>query len=80
MLYRWMVFCPEWLTGNPNLDTSDVLNFWVNLVVRVAPSPPLLFRPLKHPPLVYEHGLGLGSSLAHVELLPRSCRVVTLSS
>ena len=36
MLRRWMTFCPEWLTGSPNLDTSNVLNFWVYLVVRAT--------------------------------------------
>ena len=29
----WMTFCPEWLTGSPNLDTSNVLYFWVYLLV-----------------------------------------------
>jgi hypothetical protein len=29
----WMTFCPEWLTGSPSLDTSNVLFFWVYLVV-----------------------------------------------
>ncbi|KAJ7069652.1 Emopamil-binding protein [Mycena amicta] len=28
----WMTFCPEWLTSNRNLDTSNVLFFWVYLV------------------------------------------------
>lgn len=28
----WMTFCPEWLTGSPNLDTSNALFFWVYLV------------------------------------------------
>jgi len=28
----WMTFCPEWLTGNPSLDASNVLDFWVYLV------------------------------------------------
>lgn len=28
-----MTFCPEWLTGNPNLDTSNPLYFWVYLMV-----------------------------------------------
>jgi hypothetical protein len=28
----WMTFCPEWLTGNPNLDTSNALYFWVYLM------------------------------------------------
>ncbi|KAH9953345.1 Emopamil-binding protein [Russula dissimulans] len=28
----WMTFCPEWLTGSPSLDTSNVLFFWVYLV------------------------------------------------
>ncbi|KAJ3904600.1 Emopamil-binding protein [Lentinula edodes] len=28
----WMTFCPEWLTGSPNLDTSNWLYLWVYLV------------------------------------------------
>ncbi|KJA24347.1 hypothetical protein HYPSUDRAFT_38777 [Hypholoma sublateritium FD-334 SS-4] len=28
----WMTFCPEWLTGSPNLNTSNVLHLWVYLV------------------------------------------------
>ncbi|KAH9950655.1 Emopamil-binding protein [Amylocystis lapponica] len=28
----WMTFCPEWLTGSPNLNTSNVLHFWIYLV------------------------------------------------
>ncbi|RXW21504.1 hypothetical protein EST38_g4352 [Candolleomyces aberdarensis] len=27
----WMTFCPEWLTGSPNLSTSNVLHLWVYL-------------------------------------------------
>ncbi|KAF9046751.1 Emopamil-binding protein [Panaeolus papilionaceus] len=27
----WMTFCPEWLTGSPNLNTSNVLHLWVYL-------------------------------------------------
>jgi len=27
----WMTFCPEWLTGNPHLDTSNALYLWVYL-------------------------------------------------
>ena len=30
-----MTFCPEWLTGSPNLDTSNALYLWVYLVVRL---------------------------------------------
>ena len=30
-----MTFCPEWLTGSPNLDTSNALYLWVYLVVSV---------------------------------------------
>jgi len=29
----WMTFCPEWLTGSPNLNTSNVLHLWVYLVL-----------------------------------------------
>ena len=35
MRYRWLTFGPEWLTGSPNLDTSNALYLWVYLVVRV---------------------------------------------
>ena len=28
-----MTFCPEWVTGSPNLDTSNPLYLWVYLVV-----------------------------------------------
>ncbi|CAG5127715.1 unnamed protein product [Candidula unifasciata] len=28
----WMTFCPEWLTGSPNLDTSNYMYLWVYLV------------------------------------------------
>ncbi|WAR27992.1 EBPL-like protein [Mya arenaria] len=28
----WMTFCPEWLTGSPNLNTSNPLYLWVYLV------------------------------------------------
>lgn len=28
----WMTFCPEWVTGSPNLDTSNWLYLWVYLV------------------------------------------------
>ncbi|THH20551.1 hypothetical protein EW146_g853 [Bondarzewia mesenterica] len=27
----WMTFCPEWITGSPNLDTSNPLFLWVYL-------------------------------------------------
>ncbi|CAL1541373.1 unnamed protein product [Lymnaea stagnalis] len=27
----WMTFCPEWLTGSKNLDTSSSMYFWVYL-------------------------------------------------
>ena len=30
-----MTFCPEWLTGSPNLNTSNALYLWVYLVVRL---------------------------------------------
>jgi hypothetical protein len=26
-----MTFCPEWLTGNPNLDSSNPVYLWVYL-------------------------------------------------
>lgn len=29
----WMTFCPEWLTGSPNLDTSNPLYLYVYLIV-----------------------------------------------
>ena len=28
----WMTFCPEWLTGNINLDGSNFMYMWVYLV------------------------------------------------
>ncbi|KAI9754854.1 MAG: autophagy protein 17 [Chaenotheca gracillima] len=28
----FMTFCPEWLTGSPNLDTSNFMYLWVYLV------------------------------------------------
>ncbi|CAM9942534.1 unnamed protein product [Phaeothamnion confervicola] len=28
----WMTFCPEWVDGSPNLDTSDPVHLWVYLV------------------------------------------------
>ena len=37
-----MTFCPEWLTGSPNLDTSNVLYLWVYLVVSVLLPVPLI--------------------------------------
>jgi hypothetical protein len=27
-----MIFAPEWLTGSPNLDTSNFMYLWVYLV------------------------------------------------
>jgi hypothetical protein len=27
----WMTFCPEWLTGSPNLNTSNALHLWIYL-------------------------------------------------
>lgn len=27
-----MTFCPEWLSGSPNLDTSNFMFLWVYLV------------------------------------------------
>ncbi|KAF5330262.1 hypothetical protein D9758_014449 [Tetrapyrgos nigripes] len=27
----WMTFCPEWLTGSPNLETGNFLYLWVYL-------------------------------------------------
>ncbi|PFH53288.1 hypothetical protein AMATHDRAFT_137950 [Amanita thiersii Skay4041] len=27
----WMTFCPEWLTGSPNLNTSNPFHLWVYL-------------------------------------------------
>lgn len=28
----WMTFCPDWLIGSPNLNTSNWLHLWVYLV------------------------------------------------
>jgi hypothetical protein len=41
-IFRWMTFCPEWLTGSPNLNTSNALHLWVYLVVCPANSLPSL--------------------------------------
>jgi len=27
----WITFCPEWLTGSPNLNTSNALYLWIYL-------------------------------------------------
>lgn len=32
-VYSWMTFCPEWLSGSANLDTSNWLYLWVYLFV-----------------------------------------------
>jgi hypothetical protein len=32
-----MTFCPEWLTGSPNLNTSNPLFLWVYLFVSFLP-------------------------------------------
>lgn len=34
-----MTFCPEWLTGSPNLETSNFLYLWVYLVVSMTAAP-----------------------------------------
>jgi hypothetical protein len=31
--HSWMTFCPEWLVGSPNLNTSNPLYLWVYLAV-----------------------------------------------
>ena len=28
----WMTFAPEWITGSPNLNTTNPLHLWVYLV------------------------------------------------
>ena len=38
----WMTFCPEWLTGSPNLDTSNPLYFYVYLIVSFLQFPILM--------------------------------------
>ncbi len=30
-----MTFCPEWLTGSPNLETGNFLYLWVYLFVSI---------------------------------------------
>lgn len=37
----WMTFCPEWLTGSPNLNTSNVLYLYVYLIVSMGSLFPL---------------------------------------
>lgn len=32
MSLGFMTFAPEWLSGNPNLDTSNFMYLWVYLV------------------------------------------------
>lgn len=58
---RWMTFCPEWLIGSPNLNTSNPLYLWVYLavsppvrIVVLARSPHVL---LVHESLVRSHVL-----------------------
>ena len=73
-----MTFCPEWVTGSPNLDSSEAWSFWVYLVVRVISIPQPRLCPLKSNfPPVHESYLGLGSTLAHVGFLPRYLQVFT---
>lgn len=36
-----MTFCPEWLTGSPNLDTGNFLYLWVYLFVSDALACPM---------------------------------------
>ena len=75
-----MTFCPEWLTGSPSLDTSNVLNFWIYLVVRVVHTLSLSFHPLKRfLALVHEHHLGFRSPVVDVGFLPRDCRVIAFN-
>lgn len=38
----WMTFCPEWLTGSPNLDTSNPLYLYVYLIVSFLQFPVLM--------------------------------------
>jgi hypothetical protein len=40
MPFRWMTFCPEWLNGSPNLDTSNPLYLWVYLFVCLVDEVP----------------------------------------
>jgi hypothetical protein len=44
--FRWMTFCPEWLTASPNLDTSNPLYLWVYLFVSMAH--PYTLRSISH--------------------------------
>lgn len=61
--YRWMTFCPEWLTGSPNLDTSNALYLWVYLVVSVLATYVIVSALLtSHVPSVtaaHEHDVGI---------------------
>jgi len=70
--YRWMTFCPEWLTGSPNLNTSNPLYLWVYLFVRhICLRVKVLMLMV---PVVHEHSLGGDPSLAHVRLLRIHCQ------
>jgi hypothetical protein len=53
----WMTFCPEWLTGSPNLDTSNALFLWVYLFVCTF-SPFLRAPPIHLTVAVYEYDVG----------------------
>ena len=49
IFYSWMTFCPEWLTGSPNLNTSNALYLWVYLVVRLNLFFPIISKLMERP-------------------------------
>lgn len=70
----FMTFCPEWLTGNTNLDSSNFMHLY-------AYSPPFFFfSTYLHSnsnttqmgiPRLLQHSLGLAPSIRHVRRIPR---------
>ncbi|KAI0801927.1 Emopamil-binding protein [Irpex lacteus] len=57
----WMTFCPEWLTGSPNLVTSNPLYLWVYLFVSALAWVAIPFY------LLYDSYIHISSSLRAVE-------------
>jgi hypothetical protein len=60
LLSGWMTFCPEWLTGSPNLMTRNAIYLWVYMVFYngiwvVAPAAMLYqaWKALEHTRIVH---------------------------